>query len=46
MQLKAWGGSIAEELHGQMEHVVFALPRELREVKKRSGSLSSVVGNL
>jgi 4-hydroxy-3-methylbut-2-en-1-yl diphosphate reductase len=46
MQLKAWGGSIAEELKGQMEHVVFALPRELREVKKRVGSLSSVVGNL
>lgn len=40
-QLKAWGGSIVDELKGREEHVIFALPRTLRDVTKRVGSLSS-----
>jgi hypothetical protein len=32
---------VAEELKGREEHVIFALPRTLREVHKRTGSLSS-----
>jgi 4-hydroxy-3-methylbut-2-enyl diphosphate reductase len=40
-QLRAWGGEVAEELKGREEHVIFALPRTLREVHKRTGSLSS-----
>jgi 4-hydroxy-3-methylbut-2-enyl diphosphate reductase len=40
-QLEAWGGEVAEELKGREEHVIFALPRELRQVARRSGSLSS-----
>jgi 4-hydroxy-3-methylbut-2-enyl diphosphate reductase len=40
-QLKAWGGAVVDELKGREEHVIFALPRTLREVTKRVGSLSS-----
>jgi 4-hydroxy-3-methylbut-2-en-1-yl diphosphate reductase len=40
-QLKAWGGSVVDELKGREEHVIFALPRTLRDVTKRVGSLSS-----
>jgi len=40
-QLKAWGGAIVDELKGREEHVIFALPRTLRDVTKRVGSLSS-----
>ncbi len=29
-QLKEWGGSLVEELVGREEHIVFALPKELR----------------
>jgi len=29
-RLKEWGGEGAEEIIGREEHVVFALPRELR----------------
>jgi 4-hydroxy-3-methylbut-2-enyl diphosphate reductase len=40
-QLKAWGGAVVDELKGREEHVIFALPRTLRDVTKRVGSLSS-----
>jgi 4-hydroxy-3-methylbut-2-enyl diphosphate reductase len=40
-QLREWGGTVAEELKGREEHVIFALPRTLRDVTKRVGSLSS-----
>ena len=40
-QLKEWGGSSVDELKGREEHVIFALPRTLRDVTKRVGSLSS-----
>jgi 4-hydroxy-3-methylbut-2-enyl diphosphate reductase len=40
-QLKEWGGSVVDELKGREEHVIFALPRTLRDVTKRVGSLSS-----
>jgi 4-hydroxy-3-methylbut-2-enyl diphosphate reductase len=40
-QLRQWGGQLVEELKGREEHVIFALPRTLREVAKRVGSLSS-----
>jgi 4-hydroxy-3-methylbut-2-enyl diphosphate reductase len=40
-QLREWGGAVAEELRGREEHVIFALPRTLRDVTKRVGSLSS-----
>jgi 4-hydroxy-3-methylbut-2-en-1-yl diphosphate reductase len=40
-QLKLWGGSVVEELKGREEHVIFALPKTLRDVTKRVGSLSS-----
>ena len=33
-RLREWGGEPAEELPGRTEHVVFALPRELRSVSK------------
>jgi 4-hydroxy-3-methylbut-2-en-1-yl diphosphate reductase len=41
-QLREWGGEVAEELSGRTEHVIFALPKTLREVIKDGGSLSSV----
>jgi 4-hydroxy-3-methylbut-2-enyl diphosphate reductase len=40
-QLRQWGGEVVEELEGREEHVIFALPKTLREVTKRVGSLSS-----
>jgi 4-hydroxy-3-methylbut-2-enyl diphosphate reductase len=40
-QLKEWGGAVVNELKGREEHVIFALPRTLRDVTKRVGSLSS-----
>ncbi len=40
-QLREWGGTVATEVPGRPEHVIFALPRELREVMRRKGSLSS-----
>jgi hypothetical protein len=33
-RLQSWGGEPAAELRGREEHVVFALPRQLREVSK------------
>jgi 4-hydroxy-3-methylbut-2-enyl diphosphate reductase len=41
-QLREWGGKVAEELKGRTEHVIFALPKTLREVAKDRSSLSSV----
>ena len=41
-QLRSWGGELPEELNGRQEHVIFALPKALRDVAKRSTSLSSV----
>jgi 4-hydroxy-3-methylbut-2-en-1-yl diphosphate reductase len=41
-QLREWGGEVAKELSGRTEHVIFALPKTLREVIKDGGSLSSV----
>jgi 4-hydroxy-3-methylbut-2-enyl diphosphate reductase len=41
-QLMAWGGKVVDEVAGRPEHVMFALPRALRDVTKRSTSLSSV----
>ena len=37
-RLREWGGEPASELVGRAENVVFALPRELREVAKPTGS--------
>jgi 4-hydroxy-3-methylbut-2-enyl diphosphate reductase len=33
-RLQSWGGEPAAELRGREEHVVFALPRQLREIAK------------
>jgi 4-hydroxy-3-methylbut-2-enyl diphosphate reductase len=41
-QLRDWGGKVVVEVAGQQEHVIFALPKALREVEKRTTSLSSV----
>jgi 4-hydroxy-3-methylbut-2-enyl diphosphate reductase len=41
-RLQEWGGEPSDELAGRAEHVIFALPRQLRAVPKRGGSLSSV----
>src|ERR1700694_3316858 len=41
-QLRQWGGEVGEELQGRKEHVIFALPKALREVAKDRTSLSSV----
>jgi len=40
-RLKEWGGAVVDELKGREEHVIFALPKTLRDVTKRVGSLSS-----
>ncbi|MDE2306506.1 MAG: 4-hydroxy-3-methylbut-2-enyl diphosphate reductase [Gammaproteobacteria bacterium] len=40
-RLRDWGGSMAEEIAGRAEHVVFALPKSLRDVARHVGSLSS-----
>ena len=41
-QLQAWGGKLAQEVDGTTEHVVFSLPKQLRNVAKQRGSLSSM----
>jgi 4-hydroxy-3-methylbut-2-enyl diphosphate reductase len=41
-QLREWGGEVAEELSGRKEHVIFALPKALRQVAKDDASLSSI----
>jgi 4-hydroxy-3-methylbut-2-en-1-yl diphosphate reductase len=41
-QLREWGGDVAQEIEGRKEHVIFALPKALRQVVKDGGSLSSV----
>jgi 4-hydroxy-3-methylbut-2-enyl diphosphate reductase len=41
-RLQEWGGERLDELAGRAEHVIFALPRQLRAVAKRGDSLSSV----
>ena len=40
-QLRKWGGEVAAELEGRKEHVIFALPKTLRDVAKLSTSLTS-----
>src|SRR6201996_1738776 len=40
-QLREWGGEVAAELEGRKEHVIFALPKALRDVTRRSTSLTS-----
>ena len=40
--LRDWGGQIVEEIPGREEHVMFSLPRALRDVAKGRGSLSSI----
>jgi 4-hydroxy-3-methylbut-2-enyl diphosphate reductase len=37
-RLREWGGEPAEEAAGRAENVVFALPRELRSVRRPTGS--------
>ena len=41
-QLRQWGGVVAGEVVGRPEHVIFALPKALRDVAKRDSSLSSL----
>ena len=41
-KLREWGGEVAEELQGRKEHVIFALPKTLRQVSK--GWRQSFVG--
>jgi 4-hydroxy-3-methylbut-2-enyl diphosphate reductase len=40
-QLRQWGGEVAAELDGRKEHVIFALPKALRDVAKLNTSLTS-----
>src|SRR3984957_542564 len=40
-QLRQWGGEVAAELDGRKEHVIFALPKALRDVARRGSSLTS-----
>ena len=40
-QLRQWGGEVAAELEGRKEHVIFALPKALRDVGKLNTSLTS-----
>jgi 4-hydroxy-3-methylbut-2-enyl diphosphate reductase len=40
-QLREWGGAVVDEVAGREEHVMFALPRSLRDVPKRRTSLST-----
>jgi 4-hydroxy-3-methylbut-2-enyl diphosphate reductase len=40
-QLREWGGEVAAELDGRKEHVIFALPKALRDVARRGSSLTS-----
>ena len=39
-QLEAWGAKMPQEIPGIKEHIIFSLPRQLREVAKQRGSLS------
>jgi len=41
-QLEAWGAKMPQEIPGIKEHIIFSLPRQLREVAKQRGSLSSL----
>jgi 4-hydroxy-3-methylbut-2-enyl diphosphate reductase len=41
-QLEAWGATMPQEIPGIKEHIIFSLPRQLREVAKQRGSLSSL----
>ena len=41
-RLMQWGGKLVDEVEGRAEHVMFSLPKVLRQVAKRSDSLSSV----
>jgi 4-hydroxy-3-methylbut-2-en-1-yl diphosphate reductase len=41
-RLIQWGGQLVDEVAGRPEHVMFSLPKVLRQVAKRSDSLSSV----
>jgi len=41
-KLRSWGGKLVQELAGTTEHVVFSLPKPLRQVAKQRGSLSSL----
>jgi len=41
-RLLEWGGEMVDELPGRTEHVMFSLPKALRDVPKRGSSLSSV----
>jgi 4-hydroxy-3-methylbut-2-en-1-yl diphosphate reductase len=40
-RLHEWGGQVQVEVAGKPEHVIFGLPKALREVSKRRRSLSS-----
>ena len=40
-KLREWGGEVHVEVVGKPEHVIFALPKALRDVSKRRSSLSS-----
>src|SRR5277367_4296980 len=40
-QLREWGAEVAAELDGRKEHVIFALPKALRDVARRGSSLTS-----
>ena len=40
-QLRQWGGEVAAELDGRKEHVIFALPKALRDVTRLNTSLTS-----
>lgn len=41
-KLKEWGGQAPENLQGQVENVVFSLPRELRVSFARAGARSAI----
>jgi 4-hydroxy-3-methylbut-2-enyl diphosphate reductase len=41
-RLREWGGQVVDEVAGREEHVIFSIPKTLRAVAKRGGSLSSV----
>jgi 4-hydroxy-3-methylbut-2-enyl diphosphate reductase len=41
-QLEQWGAKMPQEIPGITEHIIFSLPKQLREVAKQRGSLSSL----
>ena len=41
-QLQAWGAQMPKEIPGIQEHIIFSLPKQLREVAKQRGSLSNL----